>query len=479
LCKYAVVLWSDLNSTRLPAQPPTRPMKVAFIHPDLGIGGAERLVIDACVEFMDAGHEVVMYTGYHDVARCFEETRNTDGTRAPWIRVHGAMIPRSIFGYFHALMANLSCLYCALVLLRNETNVHCVIVDQVSSPNALIRGFTNIAVLFYCHFPDMLLATATTKRASRLRAAYRAPLNFLEQITTGMAHKVVVNSKFTEDIFAKTFKMLYRLGIHPAVVYPAAALDTFFSQTEFDASTSDVVTFLSINRFEKKKNLALALRAYALYLQEKKPGVRTRLVLAGGYDKRLAENVSYFSFLKKEASAIPLSNNDSIVFAPSVTSLEKKKLLNTCALVLYTPPGEHFGIVPIEAMAACKPVIACDTGGPKESIVHGVTGLLCAPDPKEWAGAMLHITHDLSVARRMGTLARQHVEWKFSRRKFGEKMMAAAGDALVEAARVNRKRNQSVVSCLNFALFAAFVFVNAKAYSFALAMLRRVDAAVR
>ena len=37
-------------------------------------------------------------------------------------------------------------------------------------------------VLFYCHFPDMLLAT----RASRLRGAYRAPLDALEQSTTGM-----------------------------------------------------------------------------------------------------------------------------------------------------------------------------------------------------------------------------------------------------------------------------------------------------
>jgi hypothetical protein len=38
-------------------------------------------------------------------------------------------------------------------------------------------------VLFYCHFPDMLLAT----RTSRLKAAYRAPLDALEQSTTGMA----------------------------------------------------------------------------------------------------------------------------------------------------------------------------------------------------------------------------------------------------------------------------------------------------
>ena len=93
-------------------------MKVAFIHPDLGIGGAERLVIDAALEFMDAGHEVVMYTGYHDVTRCFEETLTERGERAGWVRVHGSWVPRHFFGIFHALLASVRCLWamCALLL---------------------------------------------------------------------------------------------------------------------------------------------------------------------------------------------------------------------------------------------------------------------------------------------------------------------------------------------------------------------------
>ena len=36
-------------------------MKIAFLHPDLGIGGAERLVVDAAVAFQQKGHEVTMY----------------------------------------------------------------------------------------------------------------------------------------------------------------------------------------------------------------------------------------------------------------------------------------------------------------------------------------------------------------------------------------------------------------------------------
>jgi alpha-1,3/alpha-1,6-mannosyltransferase len=45
----------------------------------------------------------------------------------------------------------------------------------------LLRAFTSAQVLFYCHFPDMLLA----QRSSLLRRLYRAPIDTLEQQTTG------------------------------------------------------------------------------------------------------------------------------------------------------------------------------------------------------------------------------------------------------------------------------------------------------
>ena len=53
-------------------------MRVLFLHPDLGIGGAERLVCDAALALQKKGHKVSFITTYHDPGHCFPETR--DGT---------------------------------------------------------------------------------------------------------------------------------------------------------------------------------------------------------------------------------------------------------------------------------------------------------------------------------------------------------------------------------------------------------------
>ncbi len=51
---------------------------VAFIHLDLGIGGAENLVVNAAKGLVEKGLTVQMFTSHHDPSRSFKET--TDGT---------------------------------------------------------------------------------------------------------------------------------------------------------------------------------------------------------------------------------------------------------------------------------------------------------------------------------------------------------------------------------------------------------------
>lgn len=61
---------------------------VVFFHPDLGIGGAERLVIEAAVGLQNRGHKVTVFTSYRDLNHCFDEAR--DGKQIPCC---GALLP--------------------------------------------------------------------------------------------------------------------------------------------------------------------------------------------------------------------------------------------------------------------------------------------------------------------------------------------------------------------------------------------------
>jgi hypothetical protein len=55
------------------------------------------------------------------------------------------------------------------------------------------------------------------QRGSALKRLYRAPLDALEQATTGMAHLVLVNSRFTAHTFKCTFTRLHARGLAPEV----------------------------------------------------------------------------------------------------------------------------------------------------------------------------------------------------------------------------------------------------------------------
>jgi hypothetical protein len=72
--------------------------RVAFLHLDLGIGGAERLVVDAGIALQNAGHTVHFFTSHHDQNHCFDETRPPAG-RLP-VTCMFDWLPRRTLGLF-------------------------------------------------------------------------------------------------------------------------------------------------------------------------------------------------------------------------------------------------------------------------------------------------------------------------------------------------------------------------------------------
>ncbi|XP_040021285.1 alpha-1,3/1,6-mannosyltransferase ALG2 isoform X1 [Gasterosteus aculeatus] len=394
--------------------------RVVFLHPDLGIGGAERLVVDAAVALKSQGCSVQIWTAHYDPTHCFSETLDPE---LPVVCV-GDWLPTSVFGYLHALCAYLRMIYVALYLVfLSGVEYDVVFCDQVSVCIPVLRlSRLRKKVLFYCHFPDQLL----TQRKSTLKKLYRAPIDWLEERTTGMADMILVNSQFTAGIFAETFRGLR--GVQTDVLYPSLNTRTFDQQSSEAQGLEGLLPegtsclFLSLNRYERKKNLGLALQAFASLKSSLPPGQSAgiHLVVAGGYDDRVTENVQHYAELRKLAAQLDLE--DVVTFLRSPSDSLKVALLRGSAAVLYTPSREHFGIVPVEAMYCRCPVIAVNSGGPLESVADGETGFLCEPTAEAFSKAMERLAREPQLRGDMGQAGRRRVQDKFSLRAFSNQL---------------------------------------------------------
>jgi alpha-1,3/alpha-1,6-mannosyltransferase len=299
------------------------------------------------------------------------------------------------------------------MMLVNGDRADIVVTDQVSAVNPAVRlyGLARKKLVFYCHYPDVLLCS---DRGSWLRRTYRWPFDALERYTTPICDVLIVNSEYTAETLRATFQnVLERVD----VLYPP--IDTGVKRdSKKDLPKGLNNFFLSLNRYERKKDLKLVIEAFAEFVKSQSDAKDIKLVMAGGYDPRLAENVEYFEELESVITDFGLT--DRVVMIKNVSDSVRGALLAAATAVVYSPQFEHFGIVPCEAMAAGTPVIAWNNGGPKESIAHYKTGWLCNRK-SEFAEAM---RMSLDKKSSMSSACKARVEKLFSLTAFTNKLVS-------------------------------------------------------
>jgi glycosyltransferase involved in cell wall biosynthesis len=158
--------------------------------------------------------------------------------------------------------------------------------------------------------------------------------------------------------------------------------------------------FLVAGRIMWTKNIELAIGAFREFVRRSPESADFELVVAGIVDDK---SRPYLAKLQSLAQGDP-----RIHFRIFPSDEELAKLYSECYGILFTPFNEDWGIVPLEAMAFGKPVIAVNRGGPLETVVHGVTGFLEAPEEDAFARRMNQLTSDPDLARRMGQAGRAH-----------------------------------------------------------------------
>ncbi len=404
-------------------------VKVAFIHPDLGIGGAEQLVVNLALLCKKNTWDVKIITPFFDPQRAFEPCK--DGTLK--VEVHGNWFPRRIFGKFQALCEYIRMFIASLYLIFFGGSYDLVIVDQIPISIPLLR--LRYKVFFYCHFPDKLLCT---ERKNIFKKIYRLIIDLTEEICILFSSVIVVNSLFTQSVFKSNFKILNLLRAAPEVLYPCSDFSFFEGKTitkgdllkvpgleRLKTIKEDDITkckfLVSLNRYERKKNLELAVDAFIEFMKkiDKTEKDHYYLIVAGGYDSRLSENIEvYTSLINKDFQGF----KENVFFLRSISGSERNILLNTADMVIYTPKNEHFGIVPCEAMYCGAPVIAHKSGGPIESVPfkENLGYLIETENPKDWGFQIRKYFSEKAIEK---NVLRSYVNDKFSLSRMNKDML--------------------------------------------------------
>jgi glycosyltransferase involved in cell wall biosynthesis len=129
---------------------------------------------------------------------------------------------------------------------------------------------------------------------------------------------------------------------------------------------------LSVNRLDRAKRIDLLIEAAA------RDGSLEIVIAGEGPDRERLERLARERGLDGRAR-----------FAGRVPDDELADLYARCLAVYYAPVDEDYGMVPLEAFLAEKPVVTTtDAGGPLEVVSDGSTGLVVTPDAAEIARAL-------------------------------------------------------------------------------------------
>jgi alpha-1,3/alpha-1,6-mannosyltransferase len=400
------------------------PRRVIFVRPSLSVSGADRWAIDAAIALQNRGWHVEIVVNFHNPAWTQPEAASGQVT----VTALGGV---PLWGTFNRLRAVSSLINQWILLwrIRRRGSVPDLFVGDIvpQALTAMRKYFPTSAVLYYCHFPDRL---GVTSRG--LYGIYREAIGRQEDRAMRVAHRVLANSHYTAEAVRRTFSFLAEERL--AIVQPGVRLTgtpTGQGASPRDATASKRV-LLSVARFDPRKGLDLAVEAFAEMRDRIGPAEfgQWRLVLAGGFDRRLPEVRALVEQLRTQASTLGIADQVELQFDPSDEALEA--LWREAFAMIHPAPAEHFGIVLIEAMAHRLPVLAVDYGGPREIVVDGVTGALRPPDAGKFADVLAQWARAPALAAALGIAGRERAEAEFSMDRFSAKFAAQAELALAQ-----------------------------------------------
>ncbi|HEX7486940.1 MAG TPA: glycosyltransferase [Vicinamibacterales bacterium] len=321
----------------------TRKPRIALVHDWLtGMRGGEKVLEAVCALFPDAS----LFTLVHvpgSVSPAIERLapRASVLSRLPGI----ARSYRHLLPVFPAVIEQFDLDEYDLVISTS----HCAAKSVVRPGRArhVCYCFTPMRYVWdqrHAYFGDDRFGPGSTR-------ALRPILAWLARWDAGTAHRV---DRYLADSQHVARRIQRYYNRQSGVIYPPVDTDFYRPDTTVPTATALVVSALV-----PYKRIDVAIEAC------RQTGVPLRVVGQGSEEARL------------RATAGP-----GVEFIGGSSDTEIRRFYREAGVVLL-PGEEDFGIVPVEAQACGRPVVALGRGGALETVVDGVTGVLVSSDLPE------------------------------------------------------------------------------------------------
>jgi glycosyltransferase involved in cell wall biosynthesis len=365
-------------------------VKIALIHDWLtGMRGGERALLAFCEMFPDADlFTLVQVPGATDP---IIERRRVQTSPIQYLPLPGKLY-RHYLPFFPAAIEQFDLDGYDLVLSTS----HC------AAKSVVVPGHTRH--LCYCLTPmryawDQFDAyfgpERVGERMSRVMRPVMAAMARWDRATEGRVHRYLAISQYV----ARRIALYYNR--QSSIVYPPVET-TFYTP---DPASAPPKGLLVVSALVPYKRVDLAINAARL--------AKIPLTIVGDGPER---------------DALQALAGDGIEFRGWCTNEEIRDLYRS-SIATILPGEEDFGIVPLEAQACGRPVVALGRGGACETVVDGETGVLVEPGVEALADGLQR-----AVSREWDAVQiRRHAD-AFSRDRFVTEIRAAIEETMAAPA---------------------------------------------
>ena len=359
-------------------------MKIALYYPWIYIkGGVGRTILELSQK---SRHQWTIFTSHFDPQGTYPEFKNINV-----IELRKVPVRRSYLGVLKAALT------VSLQKIDLKGYDYLWVHSEGIGDFITFRNHSK-PVICFCHTPLKVIHDPYAQKIYLANNRFKRPFfvffSYLFRIIDKLAWR---NYRYIFCVSKEVKKRVLKAGLAKSsaieVIY--RGVDT----NKIKPSWNYQQYFFHPARIKWWKNIELSIEAFRLFRKQFPELSGFKLIIAGQVDQG---SKGYYQKILRLSYGI---DNLQIISDPSPQQLND--LYANCYCVFSTTLNEDWGIVPLEAMAYGKPVIAVNRGGPTESILHGQTGLLVGPEADEFSKAMKIVVEDIDLLRNMGRQARE------------------------------------------------------------------------